>query len=96
MSFHIDPVESMQTLADQDDTIAISCNLRGSSSIVSFSFFGYRLTYGQLTVQFSSGHTYRYDRVKTNDVLGLLLAESVGSVFHSMIVNGGYGYTKLS
>jgi hypothetical protein len=77
-----------------NDKLSLFCHTESSSTIESFSYFGYKNSKGQLTVKFKNGSIYRYD-VTSVDAIGLVLAESVGSYF-SQFIKTQKPYVKVS
>ena len=48
-----------------------------------------------LKVTFKSGASYIYENVPAGVWTDILSADSVGSIFHKLVIKGGYSYAKV-
>lgn len=50
---------------------------------------------GELMVKFNNGARYVYYQVPMKHVVEILMSESSGSTFNTLIVKGGFSYEKI-
>jgi hypothetical protein len=50
---------------------------------------------GELRVKFNNDARYVYHQVPMKHVVEILMSESYGATFNSLIVKGGFGYEKI-